>query len=202
VWTECTILQRYSKWYVLLPLRFIWLNLYDCPHIRRREQTPFEVSPLDTDVINTTFETKIYRELQSPTRIYDVTIQSETSEPRARVSLQIHALTRRMTPSRLSSHPSEWRADFLETIKHSSGDQTLASHRGASGSVLADVTRHSWWTECTGTDFFQSFIGFLVLIIIPPLLHTHLSPALRYAIAFNRQHFLTCMSDCRRCLDS
>jgi hypothetical protein len=36
------------------------------------------------------------------------------------------------------------------------------------------------------------FIGFLLLLYIPPLLHTHISPlSLRCVIALNRQHIIT-----------
>jgi hypothetical protein len=57
------------------------------------------------------------------------------------------------------------------------GDMTvLASHLNNTGSVPGDFKWHSCCTEWHWSSVFSEFFSFPPLIIIPPLLHTHLSP--------------------------
>jgi hypothetical protein len=53
---------------------------------------------------------------------------------------------------------------------------TLASYRGDPGPALGDINLDSGWTKWHWGSFSQNSSVFLLLIIIQPLLYTHLSP--------------------------
>jgi hypothetical protein len=56
-----------------------------------------------------------------------------------------------------------------------SGGYALPSHCGGSGSIPCDFMWYLSWTKWHWSRYSSKFLKFLLLILMPPLLHSHLS---------------------------